>query len=101
MAGNQSRKSGPSKEEVNLQVDVGVIKSQVADLKKSNERIETKLDNLNTVPLEDFKKFVAYVEETFVKKESLKGAKAVGLAVLTALAISATLGIARLLGTKF
>lgn len=95
------RTSGPSKQEINLQVDVGVIKSQVADLKATTGRIEAKLDSLNTVSQEDFKKFVDYVEKEFVKKESLKGVRAVGLAVLTALAVSATLGIAKLLGAKF
>lgn len=101
MAGKNQRTTTSSKEEVALQVDVGVIKSQMVDLKKQTDRIEDKLDSLQTVPLADFKKFVEYVENTFVKKESLKGAKAVGLAVLTALAVSATLGIAKLLGTKF
>lgn len=81
-----------------MQVDVGVIKSQMVDLKKQTDRIESKLDGLSTVSQADFKKFVDYVEDMFVKKESLKGAKAVGYAVLTALAVSVTLGIAKLLG---
>lgn len=95
-----TRKVTTSHSEISLQVDVGVIKSQMVDLKKQTNRIEDKLDSLSTVSQDDFKKFVTYVEENFVKKESLKGLRAVGYAVLTALAVSVTLGIARLLGAK-
>lgn len=92
------RQTSASKQEISLQVDVGVIKSQMLDLKKQADRIEGKLDGLAAVSQDDFRKFVDYAEETFIKKESLKGAKAVGYATLTALAISVTLGIAKLLG---
>lgn len=83
-----------------MQIDVGVIKDKVAELKKQSDRIENKLDNLSTVSQEDYKKFVQYVEDTFVKRESIKGLKAVGYAVLTALSVSATLGLAKLLGAR-
>lgn len=95
------RQTTPSEQEVSLQVDVRVIKSQMVDLKRQTDRIETKLDGLSVVTQDDFKKFVQYVEETFVKQESLKGFRAVGLAVVTALAISVTLGISKLLGVHF
>lgn len=103
MAGEKrgQRQTSSSKEEVQLQVDVGVIKAAQVETNRRLGNIEDVLKNLSTVSQEDFKVFVKYVEDTFVKKESLKGAKAVGLAVLTALAVSATLGIAKLLGTKF
>lgn len=94
------RTTTPSKSEITLQVDVGVIKSQMADLKKQTDRIEGKLDGLSMVSQDDFKKFVQYVESNFVKNERLKGATAVFYAVLTAIAVSATLGIAKLLGAK-
>lgn len=95
-----ARQTPQSKSDVNLQVAVGVLNSQMVDLKKQTDRIENKLDSLSTVSQDDFKKFVAYVEDSFVKKETLKGARAVGLAVLTAVAVSVTLGIAKLLGAK-
>lgn len=85
---------------VSLEVAVGVLNSQMVDMKKQNDRIEQKLDSLSTVSQEDFKKFTQYVEDTFVKKESVKGLKAVGFAIITAIAVSATLGVAKLLGFK-
>lgn len=86
--------------DTDLQIDVGIMKGQLSDLKKSNERIEGKLDSLSTVSQDDFKKFVTYVEENFVKKESLKGVRAVGYAVLTAIAVSSTIAVIKLLGAK-
>jgi hypothetical protein len=90
-----------SKENINMQVDVGVIKSQMIDLKTQTNRIENKLDGMSMVSLAEFKKFTEYVDTTFIKRDSVKGLQAVGLAVVTALAVSVTLGIAGLLGAKF
>lgn len=89
-----------SSEDVNMQIDVGIIKVQMIEVKKQTDRIEHTLNNLSNVSAGEFDKFKDYVESSFVKKESLSGFKAIGIAVATAVAIGLVIAMLRVLGLK-
>lgn len=84
-----------------------LVSYKVDELQKGQTRLETKVDVLNdtllkitTIPPHEFDAYKQYVDNTYVKKESLSGLKAVGSAVAIALAVSVVFALAHLLGAK-
>lgn len=74
-----------------IQVDVGIVKSQVADQGRKLDRIEKKIDAMTYVAKEDFETFKKEVKETFVTKDDFKPVKTLFWAIITTL-ITSVLG---------
>jgi hypothetical protein len=103
---------------VNLQIDVGIIKTQILDVVKKVDASNNKLDNLSVVSREEYvsdkdklenykiraeqqvRDLEKYVEKTYVTLDSQKNIKALAMTVLTALTVAAALAIWRLLTSK-
>jgi hypothetical protein len=90
---------------VNLQVDIGVLKSQFTELQKQGDRQEAKIDavkravdGLSTVSRNEFEEYKQHVDSTFVKTESIKGVKSVAWAIATALSVALVLALFRAFG---
>lgn len=88
-------------QDVNVKVDVGIIKNTLATQGKAIERIEKKIDDMKYAPLsqvdklrEDFLAFQKEVETDYVSNKSLRPWQwffgAVGVAVLTTIATAIT-----------
>lgn len=58
-----------------LQVDVGIIKSQMVDMKRQNDRIESKIDDMTYTTQGDFDEFKKEVKEMYVTKEAFDPVK--------------------------
>lgn len=66
----------PTQTEINsLNVDVGIIKSQMNDMKRQNDRIEKKIDGMTYASQNDLDEFKREVKETYVTKESFDPVK--------------------------
>lgn len=71
------------------------------------DQVETKIDALgdkfdamSSVPRGEFEAFKEHVETMYLKKESIKGAKAVLQSIAIAVGVAVIIGIFRLLGTR-
>lgn len=61
----------PTQSEINsLNVDVGIIKSQMIDMKRQNDRIEKKIDGMTYASQSDLDEFKKEVKEMYVTKEA-------------------------------
>jgi hypothetical protein len=70
---------------VDLQVAVGVLQSQVLEVKRGQDRIENKIDSMSNVTRTEFEKFQDSVSATYVTKEDIKPIKNIVYGVIGAM----------------
>lgn len=84
------------KELTDLKVSVGVIESQVNDMKKQSDRIEAKIDRIKYVTKEEFDEHNKEAKETYVTKEEIKPMKTLFWTIIGSL-ITGVIGLGFLL----
>lgn len=72
-----------------LQVDVGIIKSQMAEMKAITQGMSTKMDGFAFVRQMDFEEFKKEARETYATQDEVKPIKTLFWAIITASAVTA------------
>lgn len=71
-----------------LQVDVGIIKSQMVEMKAITQAMSTKMDSFAFVKQIDFEEFKKEIRETYATKEEFKPIKTLFWAIITSSAVA-------------
>lgn len=71
-----------------LQVDVGIIKSQMGEFKVLQQSMSNKMDGFAFVKQSDYEDFKKEVRETYATKEEVKPMKTLFWAIVTASAVA-------------
>lgn len=73
---------------------------RLAQVEGKIDGLGRKFDSMSAVPRGEFEAFKEHVENTYLKKESIKGLKAIAQSVAVAVGVAVVIGIFRLLGTR-